>query len=59
MPTVARHPQKSPRYGRGCECSRCFVLHTSGESELLQVEQPVNEKISSRQMNIFMGEPQT
>ena len=34
---------------------RCFVLHTSGESELLQVAQPIRARIRIRQMNIFMG----
>jgi hypothetical protein len=49
MPTIA-----AANSVRGCEWSRCLVLHTSGESELLQTEQPVNAKTNTKAISFFM-----
>jgi hypothetical protein len=47
--------RKVPEYqGLGCEWSRCFVLHTSGESELLHTAQAVKDKARIKQMSFFM-----
>jgi hypothetical protein len=49
MPNIAAANSK-----RGCEWSRSLVLHTSGESELLQTEQPANAKINIKPISFFM-----
>ena len=49
MPTIAEANSV-----RGCEWSRCLVLHTSGESALLQTEQPANAKTNIKAISILM-----
>jgi hypothetical protein len=49
--------RRKRRQGLGCEWLRCFVLHTSGESELLQTLQPATDKSKIRQMSFCIESP--
>jgi LysE type translocator len=47
-------PRSGGGQGRACEWSRCLVLHTSYESELLQVAHAVMDSSRITQIKVFM-----